>query len=69
MKQTNNIEIIRKKLNLSRQQLSEYLGVTPSAICNYEKGVRNPRINTCRKLISLASNMGMKITLNDILIA
>ena len=33
----------RRELNLSRSELAEQLHVTPSAVANYENGVRYPK--------------------------
>lgn len=40
----------REQLNLSRNDLAEMIGVTPSAIANYENSVSSPKIELMYKL-------------------
>lgn len=38
----SRIKEIREELEMSRQELADKIGVTPSAIANYENGVSSP---------------------------
>lgn len=40
----------RKKMDLTQKQLAKMLGVQPSAISNYETGIRKPRGKTAIRL-------------------
>lgn len=40
----------REQLNLSRIELAEKIGVTPSAIANYENGISSPKVELLYKL-------------------
>lgn len=41
---------LRKKANLTQEELAQRVGVRKSAICMYEKGTRVPSVGTLRKL-------------------
>lgn len=41
---------LRSKKELSQDELSRIIGVTPSAICYYEQGTRQPELDTLIKL-------------------
>jgi len=45
------IRIIRKKLDLTQEQLASYLGVTGSAVSSYELGDVLPSVETVIKLV------------------
>lgn len=47
----NRIKDARELLNLSRQDLAGIIGVTPSAISNYENGISSPKEPVLFKLI------------------
>lgn len=42
---------IREKYNLTQDELSKIIGVSPTAISLYEKGTRSPSKKTMRKLM------------------
>lgn len=44
------IKNARKKAGLSQAELGDLLGVTQAMISSYEKGVRNPKLETVRKI-------------------
>ena len=39
-----HLKEIRKRKGVSQKELAELLGITPSALCQYEKGKRTPKI-------------------------
>lgn len=43
----------REQLNLSRKQLADAMGVTPSAVANYENGFSSPRADLVYSLIEV----------------
>lgn len=43
----------REELEMSRQDLADKIGVTPSAIANYENGVSSPKIELLYKLFDV----------------
>ncbi len=47
------LKMLRKNKNLSQSQLSALVGVSPSAVSNYEQGIRIPNGNTLRMLVDV----------------
>lgn len=45
-----NIRLARKNANLTQKELGEFLGVSQAMIGQYEKGIRNPKIETLGKI-------------------
>jgi transcriptional regulator with XRE-family HTH domain len=41
---------IRKEKGMTQNDLAEKLGLTSQAICNYEKGIREPNLATLRNM-------------------
>ena len=50
---------IRKKANITQQQLGNMVGVTKVSICCYENGTRTPTLET---LIDLADSLNVHLT-------
>lgn len=57
----NKIVELRKKRNLTQEQLSEKLGITRQTLSNWEKGITNPDIIQAKNISSF-----FKITLDDL---
>lgn len=57
----NKIVELRKKRNLTQEQLSEKLGITRQTLSNWEKGITNPDIIQANNISSF-----FKITLDDL---
>ena len=57
----NKIVELRKKRNLTQEQLSEKLGITRQTLSNWEKGITNPDIIQAKNIASF-----FKITLDDL---
>lgn len=62
----NNIKQIRLSLGMKRSEFAQLLGISYGAVCNYEYGTRNPRLNTCYRIIEVAKKHKIKIKLEDI---
>lgn len=50
---SENLKDIRNKANISRKEIAEKIGVTLVAYGNYEKGDREPRLDTLVKIASV----------------
>lgn len=48
-----NLEKIRTEKGLTQISVAESVGVTSQAICNYEKGIREPSLYTLKRLASV----------------
>lgn len=44
---------LRNEKKLTIKQVADYVGLVPTAICNYESGIREPSITTIKKLCDL----------------
>lgn len=44
---------LRKQRELTQQQVGDYIGVSKVAVSGYENGIRNPEIETLKKLADL----------------
>ena len=49
----NNLKKIRLERGMTQTELAEKIGITRTAICNYEAGTREPDFETLRKLVSV----------------
>lgn len=67
MSAANVIKRLRQALCLEQQEFAEKIGVTKSSVCNYEKGIRVPRLPTIRKILELAKKHKIKIGVEDFL--
>lgn len=54
----------REKLNITRIEMAEYLGITPTAYGAYELGTREPKLSALYKISTF-----LKVTPNDLLIS
>lgn len=48
-----NLRNIRKERGVLQKSLAEKIGVTSQAVCNYEKGIREPNIDTIKKIATV----------------
>ena len=55
---SKRLKELRKKANITQQQLGNLVGVTKVSICCYENGTRTPTLET---LIDLANNLNTDI--------
>lgn len=61
-----NLRDIRRTLNLSQAELASAMGVTQSALSQYETGRCQPLIKHARRLIAFAEGQGVLISLDDV---
>ena len=52
-----NLKEAREKAGLSMQELGKAVGVSPAAICRYEQGKRNPKIQIAKRLAKVLGLM------------
>ena len=67
MSSAQTIKRIRINLCLEQDEFAQKLGITKSAICNYERGLRIPRLSIIRKMRDLAKENGMEFSVDDFL--
>lgn len=61
----NQIKKFRAHAGWSQQALADALGITRTAVANYEAG-RQPAIAVAQRFVALAREHGMPTTLDDI---
>ena len=61
-----NLIRLRERLDWSRQELGDYLGVAYSTVAAWEIGTREPRPKVARKIIELAETNGIRMKLEDV---
>lgn len=54
------LNLYRTRINMSRKELAELIGVTPSTIRNYENDITEPDIN---RLYVIADALGVTISM------
>lgn len=62
----NPIRRIRKAAGLSQAQLAATLKVSQSAISQYERGAIQPGIKQAKRLIALAADSGLSVSLDQV---
>lgn len=62
----NKISAIRKNVGITQQQLADVLGWKQSRIGNYEAGVRNPDLGSCRQIVNALNRFGAKCSLDSV---
>ncbi|HDL9513641.1 TPA: helix-turn-helix transcriptional regulator [Vibrio cholerae] len=62
----NKIAEHRNRIGISQSDLSKLVGVTPSAIGNYESGTRNINVDMCWKIVIALNSLGAKCTFQDV---
>lgn len=65
MSSSEAIKLVRKSLCLQQSEFAEQIGVTTSSVCNYERGIRTPRLPIIRKILDLAKKNKIKLTPQD----
>ena len=61
------IKRIRLSLCFDQQEFGKLIGVNKGSVCNYEKGVRLPRLPTIRKIMDVAKKNKIKVSVEDFL--
>lgn len=65
MSSADEVKRIRTKLCLEQDELAKLLGISKSAISNYERGIRVPRIKIVRKLRDLAKENNIEFNMDS----
>jgi putative transcriptional regulator len=62
----NSIRRIRKAAGLSQAQLAATLKVSQSAVSQYERGAIQPGIKQAKRLVALAADSGLSVSLDQV---
>lgn len=62
----NPIRLVRKAAGLSQAQLAAKLKVSQSAISQYERGAIQPGIKQAKRLVALAADSGLSVSLDQV---
>ena len=62
----NQLLNLRKKAKMTQSQFSALLEVSKQAVCNYEKGIRQPNIRCVTRMIKHLNEKGIECSLSDI---
>ena len=62
----NSVKRVREIMNISRAELARLLGISRGAITNYEFNRRSPSIHIAKKIILLAKQRNIYISLEDV---
>jgi len=65
MSSAQTVKKIRNNLCLDQEEFAQLLGITTSAVSNYETGRRFPRVDLIRKMIQLSNKNKLNFTLED----
>jgi DNA-binding transcriptional regulator YiaG len=57
----SQIAAIRRALNMSPTEFAFRLGVSASAVCYWEKGLRHPKFDTMKKINNLARKAKLEV--------
>jgi transcriptional regulator with XRE-family HTH domain len=62
----NSIRLVRKAVGLSQAQFAAKLEVSQSAISQYERGAIQPGIKQAKRLVALAADSGLSVSLDQV---
>lgn len=62
-----SLKNVRLALGLNQSEFAQKLSITQTAIQNYEKGRRKPKLSILKMMMDLAKNKGIEFRLEDIL--
>jgi len=62
----NKIKVYREAAKLTQRELGRMIGSTQAAIGNYEKGIRAPDINVCKRIITALRESDSEVTLDKV---
>lgn len=66
MASSDSIKELRKKLQMTQVELAQELGCSQNTISQYEHGVKTPSVKIAQKMVRLAKENKIKVTLTDI---
>ena len=61
------VKKLRHMLLMEQKEFAQALGISPSAVCNYERGTRCPAIHIIKKMKELADKNDIQISISDFL--
>lgn len=67
MSAASAIKKIRTRLCMQQNEFAQELGITPTSIMYYEMGKRTPRFPLIRKMLKLAKDNNIDVTVEDFL--
>ncbi len=62
-----SLKNMRLALGLDQTEFAKELSITRTAIQNYEKGLRKPKLSILKMMMDLARNKGIEFKVEDIL--
>lgn len=62
----NRIKEIRHEIPVSQRQFAFFVGMTPSALANYENGLRKPSIDIGWHIVQGFKNKGQDVSFEDV---
>lgn len=62
----NKIKLVRTRHRITQADLARSLGWSQSRIANYETGIRKPRLEDARLLVTALSKLGAKTSLDEV---
>lgn len=65
MSSSEAIKLVRRSLCLEQSEFAQQIGVTTGSVCNYEKGLRTPRLPIIRKILDIAKKNKIKVSPED----
>lgn len=67
MSAAKTIKQLRMGLYLEREEFAKLIGITKGAVFHYETGRRIPKLAIVKKMVDLAKQNGMDLSVNDFL--
>ena len=62
----NKVKGLRSTLNMTQEEMGDILGITRFSYSNKERGINNFKDIEKVKIIDLANNKGLKVTIQEI---
>ncbi len=61
------VKRLRHMLLMEQKEFAQILGLSASAVCNYERGIRCPAFHIIKKMKELADKNNIAISISDFL--
>lgn len=65
MTKGEKIKSLRMALCLEQHEFGDLIGVSWASVSHYERGTRSPRLPTIRKMVELAKENKINLTVDD----